>query len=1129
MRGAEGVSGQEQRMADPSESNPSGEPRGAAGPSRPTRAADEVRLAQLLDEALACRGAARAAYLETLAMREPTLAARLRDLVSVLPDPELVGDDGTPLEFPRGDEGDSAAGSDSDEPAVGETVAGCVIRGVLGRGGTGTVYAADQLHPPRSVALKVLRLSAAGGSALRRFRNEAVALARLEHRGIARIYASGIAERRGASLPYIVMERIEGARSFVDWARDENASPRAIASKMAEACDAMQLGHQRGVLHRDLKPSNLLVDREGAPRVIDFGVARMLEREDRGESTVAGAIIGTPAYMAPEQFELPSGELDIRIDVHALGLILYEALCGRRAYDIQRHQYFDARRILRDTEPARADLVDSRIPRELASIVAKAMAKDRDRRYASMTEFRDDLVAFVEGRAVRAQPEDAVQRFARTVRRNPAWFLAAAVVFTVLLAATVVTTRQLRQAARSYSLAQAARVAGAVAVGNLTEARDLASKLPASFDPRIAAMLLNVVDQSAMESNAIPSGWNLMAGTLSPDRTRWLAVGDGGHYGLVDTRDMRSRAGRVEELGEFPWACAFTPDGTRAFLAGDGVLFEVPGGAAIDGPPAQPGEKKFISRGGWMQPRGMHISAGPDAWASFFSAGVGYAWAPLDGSPSQIADLGQRGRLVASAAWTDDRHGYFAQGNGRVVRFELDESGRTPRVDPSFVAPDEAVQSVAVARDGTRVALGLASGGLRIIDAKSSAVLGRGEYQHALWSVAFADEGDRVFAGDRSGRLHVIDLDSDGAVVRSRAQTVGLGSVVWALGVLNRDEVIANVGGSVTRIDASPRWSVEAASFGAEPASITDFDGRRMRAVATDGAVRELDMAEGRWRELPHGAPRAGTRHAIARDGRSLASIVDGIVRVVDLESGAASDSEPFAVGTRALLEWSDDGSMVAAVSTSEALLLDREGRTLARATIGAANDLIGLCWHARDQFVAVEPFETPRRIAFRYRKGALTFEREPVASTLGAIRSQGRWIVPQLGGDILISWPGGADLLEGDVEHYQLRLRGHDDYASAGDISPDRKWIATGGADGRIRLWSAEDGEPVFSLPLHESRIRWIRWSNDGKSLLSMDLRGDVRVLDSVSRAERVRSAPRGSGGEMLGKPVEADAAAAK
>jgi WD40 repeat protein len=642
-------------------------------------------------------------------------------------------------------------------------------------------------------------------------------------------------------------------------------------------------------------------------------------------------------------------------------------------------------------------------------------------------------------------------------------------------------------------------------------------------------MLLNVLDQSVMSLSEVRGGSNLMAGSLSPDGTRWLAVGDGGNFGLVDTRDMRRRMGTIEGLGVFPWACAFSPDGTRAFVAGDGVLAELPGGVAVDGA-AQPEDSvRFLARGGWIQPRGMHISGGSAPWASLFSQGVGYAWAPLDGSPSQMVDVGRTGRLVASAVWIDDSHGYFASGNGRVQRFELDASGRTPRIDPSFVAPDEAVQSMAATRDGARLALGLVSGGLAIVDARSGAVLGRSECQHAIWSVGFVPEGDRVFAGDRSGRLHVVELSPEGAILRSRVLTAGSGSVIWALGVLDRDEVIANVGGAIVRLDSSPRWSVEAARFGGEPLGITDFDGRRMRAVAADGAVRELDMAEGAWRGLPHGAPRAGVHHAISRDGRGLASVVDGMVRVVDLETGAVAESEPFAVGHRAIVAWSDDGGMVAAVSTAEALLLDRDGRTLAREPVDGVTDISALVWHARDQFVAIEPFDTPRRLAFRYRKGALKHELEPVASALGAIRSQGRWIVPMLNGEVLISWPGGADLLEGDVEHYQLRLRGHDDYAIAGDISPDRKWIATGGADGRVRLWSAEDGEPVFSLPLHESRIRWIRWSNDGKSLLSMGLRGDVRVLDSVSRAERVRSAPRGSGGEMLGKPVEADAAAAK
>ena len=1101
-------------MEEASAPNDSNEPRpraDAAGEARPHGLRpnearpnevrlDETRLADLLDRALELDGARREAFLATLAETAPTVAEQLRELVSALPDPETETDDASRGQArPDAGPAETHEAESGGELEAGEPFAGCIVRGVLGRGGTGTVYFADQLEPSRPVALKTLHSIQSRGSALRRFRTEALALARLEHAGIARIYGSGVETRRGIGLPYIVMERVADARSFVEWARESAATPREIAARMAEVCDAMQHGHQRGVLHRDLKPSNVLVDGAGRPRVIDFGVARLLEREGAVESTVAGAIIGTPAYMAPEQFELAPSELDIRIDVHALGVILYEALTGRRAYDIQRHQYFDARRILRDTEPARADLVDSRVPRDLASIVAKAMAKDRARRYDSMTELRDDLVAFLDGRSVRAQPEDAIQRFTRTVRRNPAWFTAGALVFAVLLAATVVTTRQLGVVARRNALAQTARLAAAVANGNATEAQIAAGLLPRGFDPRIPAMLLNQLDQSDGRIATPPRPWNLMGGALSPDGTRWLTVGDGGAFVLCGVPDGPVASGEIPSLGQFPWACAFSPDSARAFVAGDGMLCELDAKGAAT----------VVASGGWMQPRGMRIvGGGASPRAQFFSQGVGFVRAPLDGAPSEMTDFGEPGRMVGAAAWIDDFRGFLVQGNGRCVRFELDADGRNPARVPDFAGPVEAAQSVAVSRDGRRVAIGLSNGGVRVLDAATGRELGRAEFGHSVWSVGFTPDASRLFAGDRDGRVHALDLSPDGAVAATRTQSAGTGDPAWALAALDDDEVVASIGGVVRTLDFSPRWSPVAASLGSGPFSMSDFDGRRLRAVAGDGSVRELDMAAGAWRQVANGGPRGGKSHAISRDGRRLASLDGGTVRVVDLETGAASQPVALDFGARAGAEWSDDGSMVACVSNTEALLLDAEGRELARTDIAGVSDVITLCWHARDQFLAVQPYDVPRRIAFRYRKGALTYEFEPAPSALGTIRSQGRWITPQLGGDVMVSWPGGADLLEAELEHHELRLKGHDDYATAAAFSPDRAWIATGSSDGEIRLWSMRDGELTFSIRQHPRRIKWIRWSTDGTSLLTMSESGEVRVLDSVPRAERMRSA---------------------
>ena len=184
-------------------------------------------LVDLLDAALAMTPDERARFLDGLAARHEDRARELRELLEALPDPEYPTDTITPVEQASGSAAGLASNKSHDdshdpyvgEPLVGELLGGCRLTSVLGRGGIGTVFAAEQVEPPRPVAVKVLRAASARASHVRRFQTEAAALARLEHPAIVRIYASGIARREGLDLPYMVMERVTDATTFVDWAR----------------------------------------------------------------------------------------------------------------------------------------------------------------------------------------------------------------------------------------------------------------------------------------------------------------------------------------------------------------------------------------------------------------------------------------------------------------------------------------------------------------------------------------------------------------------------------------------------------------------------------------------------------------------------------------------------------------------------------------------------------------------------------------------------------------------------------------------------------------------------------------------------------------------------------------------
>src|SRR5690348_7787098 len=192
-----------------------------------------------------------------------------------------------------------------------------VVR-LIGEGGMGSVYEAQQEHPQRTVALKVIKAGLATAANLRRFEVEAQALGRLQHPGIAQIYEAGTAETSGGPQPFFAMEYVSG-RPLTAYTRERAPGTRERLQLIARICDAVDHAHQRGIIHRDLKPGNILVDGSGQPKILDFGVARVTDSDAQStRQTDVGQLIGTLAYMSPEQVLADPLEIDTRSDVYAL-------------------------------------------------------------------------------------------------------------------------------------------------------------------------------------------------------------------------------------------------------------------------------------------------------------------------------------------------------------------------------------------------------------------------------------------------------------------------------------------------------------------------------------------------------------------------------------------------------------------------------------------------------------------------------------------------------------------------------------------------------------------------------------------------------------------------------------------
>ncbi len=310
------------------------------------------------------------------------------------------------------------------------------IQRLLGEGGMGRVYLAIQDHPQREVALKIVR--GLSTQAIGRMRREIEMLAKLEHPGIARLYAAGESRIDDVAVPWLAMEYVDG----VDLAGHVAATAPDVDTRLRlliAICEAVHFAHLRGVIHRDLKPGNILVDAHGRPRILDFGIARMRDA-DAATLTQAGQVLGTLPWMSPEQ--LAGGDVDPRADVYSLGVIAYELIGGRLPHPrLSTSSLFEAIDILRNEAPQPLATIAPRARGDLETVIMKAIASEPERRYATAVAFADDLRRIREHRPVAARRASLAYRSLRFVRRYRALTAAAAVTFLVLAAASLVSLR----------------------------------------------------------------------------------------------------------------------------------------------------------------------------------------------------------------------------------------------------------------------------------------------------------------------------------------------------------------------------------------------------------------------------------------------------------------------------------------------------------------------------------------------------------------------------------------------------------------------------------------------------------------------------------------------------------------
>jgi WD40 repeat protein len=1017
-------------------------------------------------------------------------------------------------------------------PAALPVIDGYEIGELLGRGGMGLVFKATQTALKRPVALKLIVSGAhAGPDERARFRTEAEAVARLGHPGIVGIYEVG----EQAGCPYLALEFVSGG-TLAQLLNGTPVPPRRAAQLLLDLARAVEHAHERGIVHRDLKPANILLTESGAPKVADFGLAKLLDA-DKGH-TSTGTRLGTPSYMAPEQVAGEPRAVGPAADVYALGVILYELLTGRPPFAAATLEATLAQ-VCRD-EPVTPRRLQPVVPRDLETVCLKCLEKDPRRRYPTAAALAEDLRRVLAGEPILARSVSAAGRLARWVRRHPTRAALLAVSVLAALAsvgATVgaVYNDRLRDANgrleaangdlsaalgdakvardgeaaekrralealdkndRMAALLRVARAGVEVRANKMADARRLLNEVPADRRGWEWRYLRDQSDDHAMEFRGHDRPASQVA--FDPAHPRAATAGMDGTVRLWDTASGRELA-RIPVEGGSPLTVAFSTDGARLAAAGHGGRIRV-----------------------WATPPGvepalLHTLSGHDGnvWGVAFSpdgsvlasTGADQAvrtWDPAGGTAGRVLS-GPRanarrvafhptrktvlavfdGDRTASQLWEWDP----VTGDGQL-RAEGSKPGGWP---PSFAARPNTDEIAVAIGDHT---LKIWTGDWRLA---REVAIDREAFDDLAWSW----HTTHLAAARRDGSVHVFDTFSWGPV----AVLPRHGGEVMSVAFDPASRRVASCGydGRVILADAVPGRPPVSTS-GAVTLACPAFraDGRELVAGGADGALWRFDTATGK-----ESAPRLPAPPGLppGRRVRSLAvSSTGGVLAaawrddpVVRLWNGTDSGPEFRHDDPVHALAFRQDGRQLATVSPDEVRLWEpATGRQVGRlkpppeifAVCAVAyhpdgRHLIACGGRAVDRAHAEWVWDLvaggPPRV---YRKSpdesyVLSFGVLPDGMVPTPTRDFGLSLFDPTGGrPARVIYPDGT--------------------GQVWAVHPDGRLMAIARRTGGIALWDSREDAEVYSIPLTGRTVARLAFDPTGRRLAVIDTASNLLVLDA-------------------------------
>jgi WD40 repeat protein/serine/threonine protein kinase len=1049
-------------------------------------------------------------------------------------------------------------------PNPGDWIGGYRVVRLLGEGGMGMVYLAEQEEPiARQVAVKIIKLGMDTRAVLSRFQTEQQALALMEHPNIAQVYDAGLSDN---GRPYFVMEYVPGI-PITEYCDRNHLRTRLRLELFLQVVSGMQHAHQKGVVHRDLKPSNILVmERDGVavPKIIDFGLAKATEKAHAEETvfTEAGLMVGTPEYMSPEQASASGIDVDTRTDIYSLGVLLYELLVGEVPFDskyLRREGYDEIRRIIREDEPpAPASRLNSLGPRaaeiagcrdtdagglrrqvrgDLDWITMTAMAKDRDRLYASASELAADIVRHLRDEPVMASPPSASYRLGKFIRKNRGPVMALAAVFASLVlglsASTVLYFRAERQRQEAEVQRAEAERQRAEAVRQRSAAEDQRAEARrqgarAENQRTLAEQARETADQQRREAESQHA---------EAERQRAVA----------DQQSAEAKRKGAEAIAE-----RATAEKQRELADQQSAEAKRKGAEAIAERTAAEKQREVAERQSYaanliaadLHIRSNEIGEARRRLSQCPAALRGWEWRYLlwktDTSIATLPGHGNAGETKPALG--------FSQDGTRLFRTAADavEWWSTAGFKPLAASRD---LGAILAADGHGARVLSRSGhggdsGLRVYDAPSGTVLASLGADAEVTGAAFDATGRRVVVGRRDGAMAMWDTISG----KSVAKMAGHKGSVWAVAISADGQRIVS-GGEDAMVhiwDAASGQSLYAAAGhgGAVRAVAFSADRRWIVSGSADKSARIWDAATGRVLHTLNGQECGVLAVAISPDGGTVATSSCATLRLWFAPTGKLAATLPGEWGAGiAAIAFSPDGAQVAAVGASGEVkvwnaltygggILRRASPDVGRVAISPNGVRLAL-YQTKTQ--SIEVWDTSKKLAWSWRGDnspvtALAFS--PDGSRLaagwpdGAVRIWNAAMGPaggQPAGDAgkfpaAVSWLGftadGARLLVGTADRgvsvwdggksgavpLKLNLAGAPVAIVSAAYSPDRKRIAGGQASGEIAVCDTGSGQCLAVLKGHSGAVEALAFSPDGSRIVSGAADKTLRVWDAAT-----------------------------